>query len=84
MDSGYDKMALSMSSGIIVKDPTLIHKFIMPEESKRATMITLVEYYKGRIIPEEEAERMKYLIESPDEENMQVVQSILEQKYKLF
>lgn len=73
-----------MSSGIIVKDPTLVHKFVIPEESRRATMITLLEYYRDRIIPGEEVDKMIKLVVSPDDENMNVVQSILEQKYKLF
>lgn len=70
--------------GMILKDPTQIAKFVMPEESEQATLRVLINHwYLQDTIPLDECIRLKQLVDSPDKENMEIAKVILQQKYKL-
>jgi hypothetical protein len=81
--SGYRDF-ITRSTPIVVKDPSQHVKYQWHLMGEKQEWIGKIDHYlKQGTIPKEEAERFKAMIESPDNENMELVKVILDTKYKI-
>lgn len=68
----------------MIKDPTRIAEYKMAGLDAKYELIRHIMYYTDReTIPEAESIRLIEMTNSPDDENMELVKVILQQKYKI-
>jgi len=83
MKDAWAQMMLSFQ-GVIVKDPTRVVNIVYTGPTRRSILKGFVTELRkeGKITREEEI-TLDQMIDSPDEENLTVVETIIEQKYEL-
>lgn len=69
---------------IFIKDPTRTMEYKTARIDAKYELIRHIMYHKDRkTIPEEESIRLIEMVQSPDDENMELVKVLLQQKYNI-
>lgn len=68
----------------MIKDPTQIMNYKISQMDTKYELIRHIMYHTDRkTIPEIESTRLIEMVYSPDDENMEIVKVLLQQKYKI-